>query len=122
MRACRTESTLEEIAQATKSKRYTRSRIDRMLLCGFLGITLEDLLTQPPYVRVLAFTDRGRAVLKQARQTGTFLNAGEIPQHPYWERERQFGDLYGLFSCDHPEAPGAEQKRRIFYHPETCLP
>ena len=122
MRACRTESTLEEIAKATKSKRYTRSRIDRMLLCAFLGITLEDLLTQPPYVRVLAFTDRGRAVLKQARQTGTFLNAGEIPQHPYWERERQFGDLYGLFSCDHPEPPGAEQKRRIFYHPETCLP
>jgi len=122
MRACRAEATLEEIARATKSKRYTRSRIDRMLLCAFLGLTLEDLLSPPPYVRVLAFTDRGRTVLKEARKSGTFLNAGDIPQHPYREKERQIGDLYGLFCCEGPEAPGAEQRRRIFYHPETCLP
>ena len=39
MHAARKEATLEAVASAGKSKRYTRSRIDRMILCAFLGIT-----------------------------------------------------------------------------------
>ena len=116
MHACRQETTLEGIISATKSKRYTRTRIDRMVMCAFLGLTLEDLLSPVPYIRVLAFNDRGRAVLKEARQTGTFLNAGESSLTPYGERERIIGDLYGLFCADGPESPGTEAKRRIFYH------
>ena len=115
MRASREQATLEEIISATKSKRYTRTRIDRMVMCAFLGLTLQDLLSPVPYTRVLAFNDRGRTVLKEARKTGTFLNAGEISLTPYGEKERTFGDLYGLFCVDGPEAPGAESKRRIHY-------
>jgi predicted nucleotidyltransferase len=36
MHACRQENTLEDILTAVKSKRYTRSRLDRMVLCAFL--------------------------------------------------------------------------------------
>ena len=115
MHACRSEATLEEIIAATKSKRYTRTRIDRMVMCAFLGLTVADLLSPVPYVRVLGFTDRGRRVLKAARKTGTFLNAGDISLTPYGERERIIGDLYGLFCADGPEAPGIEAKRRIVY-------
>ena len=115
MRASREQATLEEIISATKSKRYTRTRIDRMVMCAFLGLTLQDLLSPVPYTRVLAFNDRGRTALKKARETGTFLNAGEISLTPYGEKERTFSDLYGLFCVDGPEAPGAEAKRRIFY-------
>ena len=115
MKACREQATLEEIIAATKSKRYTRTRIDRMILCAFLGITLEDLLTRPPYTRVLGFTDRGRQVLKQARQNGAFLNAGEVSDTDYGEKERIMGDLYGLFCEDAPERPDAEHRRRIIY-------
>ena len=43
MHACRSCATLEEIIAATKSKRYTRTRIDRMVLCAFLGLTAENL-------------------------------------------------------------------------------
>ena len=118
MHACRSEATLEGIINATKSKRYTRTRIDRMIMCAFLGITLQDLLSPIPYTRVLALNDRGRAALKAARQTGIFLNAGEMIDNPYCERERQIGDLYGLFCCNAPEAPGAESNRRIYYHKE----
>ena len=117
MHACREQATLEDIITATKSKRYTRTRIDRMVMCAFLGLTLQDLLSPVPYTRVLAFTDRGRTVLKKARQTGTFLNAGDISLTPYGERERTVGDLYGLFCVDGPEPPGAENKRRIHYQP-----
>ena len=115
MRACREEATLEDIINATKSKRYTRTRLDRMVMCAFLGLSLQDLLSPVPYIRVLAFSDRGRAVLKEARKTGTFLNAGEISLTPYGERERMIGDLYGLFCVDGPEPPGVENKRRVCY-------
>ena len=115
MRASREQATLEDIITATKSKRYTRTRIDRMVMCAFLGLTLQDLLSPVPYTRVLAFNDRGRSVLKKARETGTFLNAGEISLTPYGQKERIIGDLYGLFCVDTPEAPGAESRRRIHY-------
>ena len=118
MHACRSEATLEGIIAATKSKRYTRTRIDRMIMCAFLGITLQDLLSPVPYTRVLAFNDRGRMALKAARQTGTFLNAGEIDLTEYGAKERMIGDLYGLFCTAGPEAPGAETTRRIYYQKE----
>ena len=118
MHASRSCATLEEIIAATKSKRYTRTRIDRMVMCAFLGLTLPDLMTHPPYTRVLGFTDRGRSVLKKARACDTFLNAGQIEPGEYWERERRIGDLYGLFCTGGPEAPGAESRRRIIYKPE----
>ena len=119
MHACRSEATLEDIIAATKSKRYARTRIDRMIMCAYLGITLQDLLSPIPYTRVLALGDRGRAVLKDARQSGTFLNAGEMTADVYCEKEQRIGDLYGLFCCGAPEAPNAENSRRIYYHKEV---
>ena len=115
MHACREKANLEEILAATKSKRYTRSRLDRMVMCAFLGITEEILNTPVPYTRVLAFNDTGRGILKNAKKTVQFVNAGESIDHPHWELEKRWGDLYGLFAVDAPEAPGAEEKRRIYY-------
>lgn len=51
MHESRKQATLEDIAAAVKSKRYTRSRIDRMILCAFLGITAEIMHMDIPYVR-----------------------------------------------------------------------
>lgn len=116
MHAARQESSLEAILTTAKSKRYTRTRLDRMVMCAFLGID-EQLLGAPvPYVRVLAFNDRGREILKKARQAGQFPNAGERQDHPYQLLEDRCGDLYGLFSQT-PEKPGAETARRVYYQP-----
>ena len=117
MHASRSCATLEEIITATKSKRYTRTRIDRMVMCAFLGITREMLTEMPPYIRALAFRDAGRSVLKQVKQHTACINAGEAIDHPYWQLEKRCGDLYGLFCTDGPEAPGREEKYRIFYQP-----
>ena len=114
MHNARSEATLEGILTATKSKRYTRTRLDRMVMCAFLGIT-QDLLDAPvPYTRVLAFNDTGREILKQARKTGQFVNAGEAQQEPYQLLEDRCGDLYGLFA-QAPEAPGRTRNDRIVY-------
>ena len=115
MHAARRESTLEEILNATKSKRYTRTRLDRMVMCAFLGISAEDLQMEIPYTRVLAFTSRGRAILREVKKSGLYLNAGESFDHPYWNLEKRCGDLYGLFCTDDIEPPGIEENRRIYY-------
>jgi hypothetical protein len=119
MHACRQAATLEEILAAVKSKRYTRTRLDRMVMCAFLGITQADLESDVPYTRVLAFNDTGRRILKQAKKEHCFLNAGEAADHPYWELEKRCGDLYGLFAVNFVEAPGSEENRRVYYHRET---
>ena len=115
MRAARSETTLEEVACAVKSKRYTRTRIDRMILCAFLGLTAADLATPAPYARVLAFNDRGREILKQARQTFDLPNIGEKQGHMYQLIEDRCDALYGLFAADLIESP--TPKYRVRYIP-----
>ena len=115
MRESRTQATLEAIAAAVKSKRYTRSRIDRMILCAFLRITAPMLEAEIPYVRVLAFNDRGREILSGTKKDGFFLNAGQPAPHPLWEMEQKWEDLYGLFQAGAPGQPGAAKNRRVFY-------
>lgn len=115
MHASRREATLEEILESTKSKRYTRTRLQRMILCAFLGIPKEMLEADIPYTRVLAFNDTGRMLLRSVKKGGIYRNVGESIDHPYQALEQRCGDLYGLFSVEAPEAPGAEKKRRVFY-------
>ncbi|MCI6228684.1 MAG: nucleotidyltransferase family protein [Candidatus Faecousia sp.] len=115
MRESRKQATLEDIAAAVKSKRYTRSRIDRMILCAFLGITVQTMEAEIPYVRVLAFNDRGREILSGAKKDGFFLNAGQPTPHPLWEMEQRWEDLYSLFQAGVPGQPGAAKNRRVIY-------
>ena len=115
MHASRRESTLEDIITATKSKRYTRTRIDRMVLCAFLGITKEMLEAEVPYTRVLAFNDKGREILNAFKKETCFVNTGETVDHPYWLLEQQWGSLYGLFSLEIPDMPDAERRQRVYY-------
>ena len=115
MHACREEATLEAIIAATKSKRYTRTRIDRMVMCAFLGITKDTLEDVVPYTRVLAFNDRGREILKKAKKDTWFVNTGEAVDHPHWQLEQRCSSLYGLFCIQEPEVPEAESNQRIYY-------
>ncbi len=107
-------ATLEEIIAATKSKRYTRTRLDRMVMCAFLGITQEILDAPAPYARVLALNDKGRVALKSARCTGNFPNIGEPINGQYSLMESTWDSLYGLFSKPIPESPSIG-KLRLFY-------
>lgn len=108
MKAAGRYATLSEIVDAVKSKRYTRTRIDRMILCAFLGLTQAQMGVVPTTVRVLGFSAQGRLILRAHPE---FRNAGENVS----PEELRLGSLYGLFSTQTPEAPDAEAKRRIFY-------
>lgn len=115
MHAARSQAALEEILQNAKSKRYTRSRLDRMVMCAFLGISQADLERPQPYTRILAFNDRGRQILSQVRDGGMFRNVGEGGEGPAWELEQREEDLYGLFALGTAEKPGEARRRRIRY-------
>ena len=115
MHACRTRGTLGEIVGAAKSKRYTHTRLMRMLLCAFLGISAA-LLEQPaPYVRILAMDDRGRRLLRQMHETSSIplLHPGQTPpEGAYAALERRAADLYGLFREGTVAAPGRREQIR----------
>jgi predicted nucleotidyltransferase len=118
MHAAREKATLEEILTAVKSKRYTRTRLDRMVLCAFLGLSQADLAKPAPYTRVLALDDRGRQILNKARLSGQFPNIGQQLDDPWQELETRCGRLYGLFAHQDPEPPDAEQALRLYYYPQ----
>ncbi|MBC5996036.1 nucleotidyltransferase [Romboutsia ilealis] len=72
-----TSSNLEELHSLVKSKRYTLTKIKRTLNNILLGITKDDMalvkdMNYIPYIRVLAFNDKGREILK------TIKNNSEI--------------------------------------------
>ena len=117
-RAVQTQPDYEHILEAAKSKRYPRTRLQRLLLCAYLGIDAGQLAEGPPYVRTLAFDERGQTLLRQAKKRGEIclVNAGQRPPDlPYYAMECRAADLYTLFG-----APGTcccagmEQKYRIF--------
>ena len=114
MHAVQEKTTVEEIATATKSKRYTRTRIDRMILCAYLGLTAQDIGSPAPYCRVLAFNDTGREILRNVREDGFFVNIGTDTRHPYQQIEQRCTSLYGLFA-ERPTPPDAEENLRIYY-------
>lgn len=118
--ACRTEPTLEAIVQAAKSKRYTRTRLMRLLLCAYLGITEETLMQPAPYVRVLAVNGRGQRVLRQAKQGGELplLHTGQrAPDCAYAALERRAADLFPLFCETEEFYVNLERKARVFRIP-----
>lgn len=65
--ASKTSGTLAELYDSAKTKRYTHSRIRRIVLYSFLGIT-KELQNKPPfYIRVLGFNENGKFLLKDAK-------------------------------------------------------
>ena len=117
-RAVQTQPDYESILAAAKSRRYPRTRLQRLLLCAYLGIDAGQLAEVPPYVRALAFDEQGQTLLRQAKKRGEIclVNAGQRPPDlPYYAMECRAADLYTLFG-----APGTcccagmEQKYRIF--------
>ena len=115
MHESRRQPDLESILAAVKSKRYTRTRLDRMVMCAFLGIDQQTMSAPAPYARILGFDRRGRELLALTRKSGFFLNVGTRIDHPYWLLEQRCSDLYGLFAVDGPEPAGSEPNQRIIY-------
>ena len=60
----------ERVIDILKSKRYTRTRIQRVLIHMLLGVTREQVKNAQNYVRILGFNERGAEHLRELRRSG----------------------------------------------------
>ncbi len=65
--AVRTSVSLDEILEKIKTKRYTHSRLRRIILCALLGIDKNDVSLSVPYIKVQGFNSKGAQLLKRAK-------------------------------------------------------
>ncbi|UQZ36530.1 nucleotidyltransferase [Paenibacillus sp. PK3_47] len=102
------EFTVNGLLQALKSKRYTHTRLQRLLLHALLNHSKEALLPDrlaqgPAYIRVLGFRASGRSLLKQMKQAATLpvvLSPAHF-SHPMLQLDLQAAAVYaGAYS--HP--------------------
>lgn len=117
---------LQEVFALTKAKRYAHSRIRRMALWAFLGLTTADRPDRVPYLRVLGFTTRGRAILREME------GRAEVPiltkpahgkrlggtARRLLELEARCTDLYGLCFAE-PWTGGREWTTGPIYLPDV---
>lgn len=61
-------NTTAELLSIINTKRYTQTRLKRILLYALLGITKKDMQISKsikPYIRILGFNDKGRELISQ---------------------------------------------------------
>lgn len=58
----------EDIVNDLKSKRYTRTRINRVIFNILLGISKDEVVNAKNYIRVLGFSDEGANYLKEIKK------------------------------------------------------
>ncbi len=70
-------NTFDDLIQNIKSKRYTQSRIQRILLYALLGISQKDMNSSKkinPYIRVLGFNKHGKRIISAIAAANPKLN------------------------------------------------
>ncbi len=92
-----------ELCGNIKSKRYAHSRIRRILINCFLGITNDDTNKLPQYIKILDFNKQGQNLLHIAKNTASLplaKNRNGIKNNPAaieaWDRELVFDSIYNL--------------------------
>ncbi|EFM39625.1 hypothetical protein HMPREF0379_0676 [[Eubacterium] yurii subsp. margaretiae ATCC 43715] len=82
---------MEDLIKNIKSKRYTYTRIRRILFNILLDIKKSDIKEIKrrnfyiPYVRVLSFNDRGREVLKEIKKIANIKIINKVANHSIQE-------------------------------------
>ncbi len=70
-------NTVNEFLNLIKSKRYTSTRIQRILIYSLLGITKKDIALSKkvnPYIRVLGFNKRGKFLISEIAKANPKLD------------------------------------------------
>lgn len=104
--AVRGNTSLDEILEEIKTKRYTLARIRRTLLCAYLGITKDYVFGKVPYIRVIGFNQKGREIMNVMKKTATLpivsrakeINALDKRAQDMFILESRTTDLYWLMT------------------------
>ncbi|MBQ9228629.1 MAG: nucleotidyltransferase family protein [Eubacterium sp.] len=115
VQAVKTARSLEELYALIKTKRYTHSRIRRIILRAFLGITAASE-KQPQYLRILGFSVKGKELLPALKNTAVLPTVAKYSDAKalggkalaQFEQESRFTDIYSLGFCP-PRPCGLEK-------------
>ncbi len=114
----RSAVSLSALYDAIKTKRYSHSRIRRIILSAFLDISKKYTAANPPYIRVLAMNERGREILSSAKPTlpvvSRFADVKNIPDfaRKIFELECRATDLWAL-SLPSPAPCGLDMTSKL---------
>ncbi len=105
-------STVDDIVDASVERRYSASRVRRVLLGGMLGIKMSDCDELPAYTNLLGANAVGRELLAEIRKTSRLPVVTRISEikslgeraRAQLELEQRAAGLYAL-SCDTPQSP-----------------
>ncbi len=111
--AVRDGCSLGEIIDQIKSKRYARSRIDRILMRAYLDV--REGADAPKYIRLLGFRKQASGLIREIREKASL----PLVQHPATDgkdfadlqKEVAANDLWGVFA---PTVQAAGQDYREF--------
>ncbi|MBB6636628.1 nucleotidyltransferase [Cohnella thailandensis] len=94
---------VEELIARLKTKRYTRTKLQRLLLRVLLGHTKDELnaaalASGVRYVRVLGFTERGRQLLRRMKKAAAVpvIHSAAGDEWPYLRMDARAGAVYAL--------------------------
>ena len=101
-------SSYEDLTNHLKSKRYTMTRINRVLTNALLNINQDKLdLREHGYIRVLAFDEVGQKILRQMKKNGYYPIITNINKHqdylkdnPLMQLDIRASNLYQLSQRD----------------------
>ena len=81
--AAKSAKTFDELVNLVTERRYPISRVKRLFLYTLMNLTAKKVaeLEGGDFVRILAFNDDGRALLKKIRQASTLPIVTKITQH-----------------------------------------
>lgn len=114
----RVATSLDELYNMIKSKRYTLARVRRLVLSAALGFDKKFFMTTPPYIRLLGFSKSGEEHIRKAVSlVPVIMRVNEIKAlgddaKEIFETECRATDLYAL-SFKEPLECGLEYKYKL---------
>ena len=117
--AVRESTGIDEIYEHIKTKRYTLSRIRRIIIKSYLGIT-KEYSKDVPYIRILGFNDKGKDLLSKMKKSANLPIISKYSDikklddfgKKLFELECRCTDLYNL-GYKNPLPCGTEQRSQI---------
>ena len=116
--SARVATSLDELYNMIKTKRYTLARIRRLVLSAFLNFDNQFFMTTPPYVRVLGFSNNGLTHLKTPQgiipviTRATQIKQLELDAQKVFNTECRATDIYNL-ALSSPLECGIEQRMKL---------
>lgn len=98
LRAALDNSSLDSIAAAVKTKRYTMARIKRILLSAMLGLTYGLTRLDADYIRVLGMNGTGAEILRNIKKNITVITktADYKAPDPVFEADIRAQNIFAL--------------------------